>query len=383
VFKVPIGWLQLKKGKLRFAVALSGVSFAVLMILMQLGFQESLYDSSVRYHDHFRYDIAILSPETSFIAQPRPFARRRLYQVLGVHGVDSVSPVLLSVGTWKNPWSAQTRSIFVAGFRPDDDVLALREVSTQLDRLKARDVVLFDALSRPEYGPVSLSFQSDGPLTAEVNNREVEVRGIFELGTSFGIDGSLITSDVNFRHIFPDLDLGLIHLGLIRVEPGVDTGGVAAEIRALLPADVVVLTRDEYVARELEYWEASTPIGYVFGFGVIVGFVVGSIIVYQILFADVSDHLPEYATLKAMGYSDLFLSGIVIQQALILSVLGYVPAFLVALWLYRTAGEATHLPIHMTLERAIGVLGLAIVMCSISAVIALRRVRSADPAEIF
>ena len=154
-------------------------------------------------------------------------------------------------------------------------------------------------------------------------------------------------------------------------------------IRAELPDDVEVLTRAQYIQREIDYWDSATPIGYVFGFGVIVGLVVGGIIVYQILFADVNDHLPEYATLKAMGYSNGFLAGIVIQQAVILAAFGFIPAMGLSVVLYRISGDATRLPLEMTQERAVFVFGLTVAMCVLSALMALRKVRSADPAEIF
>jgi putative ABC transport system permease protein len=146
---------------------------------------------------------------------------------------------------------------------------------------------------------------------------------------------------------------------------------------------VEVLTRDEFIQREVDYWSKATPIGYVFGFGVIVGLTVGGIIVYQILFADVSDHVREYATLKAMGYTDGFLSRVVLQEALLLAVLGFLPGLALAALLYRTVGAATQLPMAMTPGRLAGVLALTVGMCCLAAAMALRRVRSADPAEVF
>jgi putative ABC transport system permease protein len=167
------------------------------------------------------------------------------------------------------------------------------------------------------------------------------------------------------------------------VAPGVDPLRVRDAIRAELADDVLVLTRAEFRAKEIAYWDSATPIGYVFSFGVVVGMVVGGIIVYQILFADVNDHLPEYATLKAMGYSNGFLAGVVIQQAVVLAALGFVPAVAISMALYRVSGDATRLPLEMTQERAVLVLGLTVAMCVLSALMALRKVRSADPAEIF
>jgi putative ABC transport system permease protein len=383
VFKIPLGWLQLKKEKLRFAVALLGVAFAVILILMQLGFREAMFGSAVRYHEHLRYDIALLSPEMAFIVQPRSFSNRRLYQARGVAGVASVSPIYLALGQWKNPVTHEMRSIFVVGMEPADHALALPGVESQLTRITVQDAVLFDDASRPEFGPIAERVRSGAPVSVELNNRQIHVAGLFSFGTSFGIDGSVVTSETNFLRIFPNRQRGLIELGLVRVAPGEDPVRVRDAIRAALPRDVVVLTRAEFVAKERAYWDASTPIGYVFAFGVLVGLVVGGIIVYQILFADVNDHLAEYATLKAMGYSNAYLSGVVIQQAVILAVLGYLPGIAICLLLYRISSRATLLPLEMTWERGLGVLALTVAMCAISALVALRKVRSADPADVF
>jgi putative ABC transport system permease protein len=379
---IPIGWLQLKREKLRFAVALLGVSFAVVLILMQLGFREALFNSAVRFHDALDADIVLISPEMPYVVEQHAFSQRRLYQARGVPGVASVSPVYLGMGLWKNPQTHGVRSIFVVGVDPADHSLRLPEVEAQRGKLTREDEVLFDALSRPEYGPIPELF-ARGPVAVEVNYRRIAVSGLFRFGTSFGIDGTLITSETNFLRVFGDRQRGLIEVGLVRVQPGADPRRVRDAIRTALSEDVLVLTLAEFRAREIAYWDSSTPIGYVFSFGVIVGLAVGGIIVYQILFADVNDHLPEYATLKAMGYSNAFLSGVVIQQAVILAALGFLPAVAISIGLYRVSGEATRLPLEMTQERALFVLGLTVAMCVFSALMALRKVRSADPAEIF
>ena len=158
---------------------------------------------------------------------------------------------------------------------------------------------------------------------------------------------------------------------------------VRQTLRSRLPGDVLVLTKADFARRERHHWDKTTPIGYVFTFGVIIGFVVGSIIVYQILFADVSDHLAEYATLKAVGYSNAAVSSVVIEQGILLAVLGFVPGLAISAALYDTAGAATRLPMHLTPERILLVLGLTIAMCCLAGLMALRKVRAADPAEIF
>jgi putative ABC transport system permease protein len=384
---VPIAWLQLTRDKLRLLVAVAGVAFAVVLVCMQLGFQDALFRSSVRYHQSLAYDLAMLSPKTDFIVRPEGFSRRRLQQVRGVPGVAGVTALYLGTGPWKNPEApAESRAIFVLGFDPEDARFELPGVEGALrEKLKRPDVVLFDSASRPEFGPIPalLRDAGDGGLETEVANRSVRVVGLFELGTSFGIDASLVTSDLNFRRIFPHRGAGQIDIGLIHLDRYADPEAVRDALAAKLPPDVEVVTRAGFVKREVDYWAGATPIGYVFSFGVVMGLVVGGIIVYQILFADVSEHLREYATLKAIGYTDAYLFGVVLQQALLLALLGFGPGVAASLLLYRAAGAATRLPLAMNLPLALGVLGLTALMCAVAGSIALRKVRQADPAEIF
>ena len=150
-----------------------------------------------------------------------------------------------------------------------------------------------------------------------------------------------------------------------------------------LPPDVRVLTRNEFVELERRYWATNTPIGFIFKIGVLMGLFVGCIIVYQILYTDVSSHLREYATLKAMGYTERFMFSVVMQQSFFLSILGFLPALLISEVVYIVTERMTLLPFHMTAGRIIVVYALTMLMCAASASLAVRRLKQADPAEIF
>ena len=378
-----LGWLQLRHKPLRLAVALSGIAFAVLLIMMQLGFRSALFESAVRFHERFDYDIALFSPDSVFIVRPQPFSIRRLYQALGFEAVEEVTPVYIFPSVWKNPWNNERRSINTIGFHPDHRLLQAEGFGEAQRLLRRQDVVLFDRASRPEFGPVAENFETGTPVVTEINDREIEVVGLFEMGTSFGIDGTVITSDDNWLRLFPDRPRSDIHLGLIRLKPGQDPERLRAALAEYLPDDVLVLTKPQFVQREKGYWNSATPIGYIFAFGAIMGFVVGAIIVYQILFADVSEHLNEYATLRAIGFRNGFVSGIVLQEAAILAVLGYLPGLAIVWWLYGKAAAATNLPLYVTQERAVTVFLMTLAMCAISALMAVRKVRRLDPAEVF
>ena len=381
--QTPIGWMQLRHKPMRLVVALIGISFAVLLIMMQLGFRSALFESAVRFHERLNYDIALFSPDSVFIVRPQPFSIRRLYQALGVESVTKVSPLYIFPAVWKNPWTNGRRSLSAFGFNPEDNILDVEGFNDRKHLLKQQDVVLFDAAARPEFGPVAESFLSGEKVITEINNREIEVVDLYTMGTSFGIDASIMTSTDNWLRLFPSRSRNEIQMGLIHLKEGADINLVRDHLRDYLPKDVLVMSKQDFVEREHNYWNTATPIGYIFAFGAIMGFIVGAIIVYQILFADVSEHLNEYATLRALGYSNGFISGIVIQQAAIIGVLGYIPGIVAVSWLYNRAAVATSLPLYVTFDRALVVFIMTITMCAISALLALRKVRRLDPADVF
>jgi putative ABC transport system permease protein len=191
---------------------------------------------------------------------------------------------------------------------------------------------------------------------------------------------------LNFLRLFNQRKKGLIDVGVVKLKPGTDVQAVLAEMRKNLQdvtRDVKIFSKQEFIEFEQNYWRSSTAIGFIFTLGTAIGFLVGTIIVYQILYTDITDHLPEYATLKAMGYRNLYLLSVVFQEAVILSVLGYIPGLLLAMGLYTLTRNATSLPIAMTVDRAILIFVLTVVMCVISGAIAVRKVQDADPADIF
>ena len=383
--KIPLAWLQLTREKTRLAVALAGIAFADILMFMQLGFRDALFDGNVQLHKSLEGDIVLINPQSEALLSMETFSQRRLYQALAVKEVKSVHPIYVDFTGWKNPQNQKLRSIQVVGFNPKEHVFNLPGIQQNLDKIKLRDVVLFDRGSRAEFGEVATNIDQGKTIITEVGGRQIKVKGTFQLGTSFGADGNLITSDLNFIRLFNNerRKQGLIDIGLIKLEPGANTEVVLEKLKNYLPKDVLVLSKQEFVDFEKSYWASSTPIGFIFTFGTIIAFIVGTVIVYQILYSEVSEHLPEYATLKAMGYTQNYLLLVIFKEALILACLGYMPGFAFAIFQYKMASDATLLPIVMTGSRAVLVLILTILMCSISGVIAVRKLRSADPADIF
>ncbi|MFN9645916.1 MAG: ABC transporter permease DevC [Cyanobacteriota bacterium] len=381
--RIPLAWLLLIRQPARLAVALAGISFAGILMFMQLGFRDGLFDASITLHKLFDADLVLISPRTMSSIAMSGFPRRRLVQAMADPDVAGTSPVHWNQLLWRNPETRVTRSILTLGFEPGDPLFLAPALGDQAGLLTQRGRVLFDQKSRPEYGPIARWLKEGRTVETEVAGKRIRVAGIVSLGPSFGADGNMLTSGETFLQLLPNTPPGTIELGLIRLRPGADPAAVAARLRRQLPKDVAIYSKKGFQDFEMNYWRGSTSIGFIFTLGAAMGFVVGCVIVYQILYSDVSDHLPEYATLMAMGYPLTDLLGVVAREGLLLSILGYAPAWLAGQALYVMVRKGTGLPVQMDGMRSVVVLVMIFSMCMASALLAMRKLADADPAEIF
>ncbi|MBT9311524.1 ABC transporter permease DevC [Leptothoe kymatousa] len=379
--RVSVAWSNLLHERTRLLVAISGVAFAVILIFMNLGFMGALISTATNFYEQFNADLFIISTETLEISTSTAFPRERIYQVAGIDGVERIMPLYSEYLLWRNPETGVSRAIFSYGVNPNDPVFLMPELQGDEARriLSRPNTVFFDRLSRPEFGPQDIG------TTTEADRRQATIGGTYTLGGGFAADGTLIMSDQNFVRYLKPRPLNLINMGLIQVNAAVSPEKVAETMDSLLPADVAVYTKPGMIDHDATYWLEATSIGFIFSMGVVVSFVVGAVIVYQILFTDIRDHLPEYATMKAMGYRSRYLFKIVLQEAILLAVLGYLPGLAAALGLYHLTAKATAgtLPVAMNGGRVIFVLGLTLLMCCLSGLISVRKAITADPAEIF
>ncbi|PSB58285.1 ABC transporter permease DevC [Chamaesiphon polymorphus] len=381
--RTPLAWLQLKREPTRFAVALAGIAFADILIFFQLGLAEGLFDSVTKPYTALQGDLFLINPLFESMAVVKSFPRRRLYQAAGVGEVRSINYMYIDQGRWRNPQTLKNQSTMVFAINPNDSAIVLPEVKAHLDRLKLLNRILYDRTGNADlFGKIVEPLQQSGSVPIQFNNIQTQVTGTFVMGASFSANGNVITSNSTFLRLFPERRADQIDVGIITLKPGTNIERVQTAIRSQIP-DVLVLTHAEFIEHEKKYWQVNSPIGFLFGFGAVIGFIVGIVIVYQILYSDVSDHLPEYATLKAMGYGDGYLMSILIQESLIMAILGFIPGFIVALGLYSLATSVTFIPILMSVNRAVLVLGLTIIMCVASGGIAMRKLQEADPADIF
>ena len=389
ILNIPLPWLQLIKQKVRFFVALAGIAFISVLMFMQIGFQDALYSSATQVHKHLRGDLFLISSQYKSLTSTQSFPRSRLYQILGFNGIESVEPLYVQFAKLKNPINGRKYPIYILGFDPVKSIFTLPEVDQDFQLLKIPDQVFFDRAARPEFGPIAEYFQKNQPIGMEIFSYlgtigyKVKVSGLFTLGPSFGVDGNLIVSSSTFFKIFPEHRSNQIDIGLIHLKPNVNPQTILTTLSNSLPKDVTVMTRQEFIDFEKSYWTLRTPIGFVFNLMVMMGFVVGVIVVYQIIYSNISTHFVQFATLKAMGFRNKYLLNVVFQQAIILAVLGFIPGFAISLGLYDIAKDATKLPIVMDLSKGSLVFTSVIIMCLTSGFFSTNKLRKVDPAEIF
>lgn len=378
-----LAWQQLRHEPRKLLAGTAGVVFAVVLMFMQFGFRDALFESATSVQQRMSGDLFIIHRESQTLWRMGLFSRRRVYQALAVPEVARAGYLYVTLVDWKNPWNGRHRPALMFGIDPAEGLLDLPGIPEQLDSIRDEDTVLYDAHSHRDFGPVVDAMRVRYPISAEVNHRRLTVRGLFRLGASFAADGNLVTSQENFLRVVRSRTPGQIDVGILLLRPGADRTAVQADVQNLMPDDVRVVTREQLVQLEHAYWQDSTGIGFVFTLGALMGFVVGIVIVYQILYTEIANHLSQYATLTAMGHSRSFLLGIVGAAALILCVLGYVPGLLLSIALYRWTESATFLPMLLGARKPALVLGLTLTMCFVSGLFALRKLRDADPAELF
>ncbi|MBX9678986.1 MAG: ABC transporter permease DevC [Gemmataceae bacterium] len=391
--RVPLAWSNLTHDRRKFVVSLLGIGFATMLMFVQIGFRNALLDASVAIVEELDAEVLILSKSRYSLAVRDRFTLHRLEQARAIPGVADAFPMYLEPhgNLWRDTDAGKDRftlgepaanPIRVIAFDPDRPVFRSPEIRKQSYLLRETGSVLMDRLSKQDFG-----MRAAG-IRRELAGGTIHVVGLFTLGTDFTSEGTLLMSDMTYKQLLssrlsPISPLGSADIGLVKLAEGADPEAVRDALNLRLPDDVKAFTRDEYVAIERGFWQSATPIGVVFAFGVAMGLLVGSVICFQILSADVSDHLKEYATLKAIGYTNGELSRVVLAQAAWLSFLAFWPALILSLTLYQVLGHVTGLPLRLTLGRGLFVFMLASGMCMASGMLALRRIKSADPAEVF
>lgn len=372
----PIAWQLLADRPATLVISSLGVAFSVLIMFMEFGFFNGSNDSSANLPPLFDCDLVVSHVGKTNLKTGEEFPALRLNQVRSVPGVRAVSALYTTSTYWWNPQTGARNRAHVLGFNLAEPMLRLPEIAAHRAELQLPGTVLFDRLSRPDLGVITTGTRTT------LGRSAARVVGLFDLGANFTYEGHIATSADNFLLLTGE-NPDAIDLGLVRVEPGAEVDAVRRRLQAALPPDVLVLTPRELLDREVAYTTLRLPAGAIFGMGLVVGFIIGLIVCYQILFNQITDHLPQFATLKAMGHAPGFIAGIVSHSALVLAFLGYLPGLAAAVLLYRIIEELTQIRMILTGPRALVILALSAAMCLAASRLALKKVRSADPAELY
>lgn len=381
--RVPIGWLQLTHNRGRLLAALAGVAFANVLVLMQLGFLGALVTSIRHSYDAMAGELMISASDMNTLADGSPLPRQRMFEALTVPGVKTAVPLYYGKIDWKQA-DGTIRTLDAFGFDPEAVAFRNAEVNAARDELELADTAIIDRGTRNAPGDLFQSIERGQPYRFETRGRTLSVVDTFTVGGGFTADGYMIVSDQTFLRLFPQRAAGAPNHILVTLEEGAALPAVLAALRAKLPSyDTIVRTIDEAAVKDQSFQTTQRPVGIVFGFGIVIGILVGIIIVYQVLATDVADHLREYATLKAIGYPQRFFGSVVFEEAVILALLGFLPGIVVSLILYSIVAAATGLPLSMPVSRPVVVLLGTILMCTLSGAIATRRLANANPADLF
>lgn len=392
--RTPVAWLQLSYQKVRLLVAILGVAFSIILIFTQLGLRAMLFDGVTILPENLNGDLYLLSSYAESM-EYSSFPSIYLYQTDAIEGVADARPLYLERGEWVNPnllepstknkdgaVPPKSSDVQIIAFNPTKPVFKLPEINQQLDLLSAPGVILYDRLAKSELGNIPQLVKSKGFASSILDNRRVTVLGLFSLSSTFDYKGVTVMSDWNYGQMEGVDVLEAVTVGVLSLEPGANRQAVMKRIRENLSKDIKVLTPEALAQGEQDF-VATWPEGKILNFGAAIGFIVGIIVVYQVIYTDVSEHLPEYATLKAMGYKDRDLSLVVLQESLILAIMGFIPGYLASYGIYYLMAKFIEFPVSMDLGIALQVFALNILMCTLSGAIAIRKLRTADPADIF
>lgn len=359
----------------RFALSMLGIAFSVVIMFMEIGFFNGINDSQARFATLLDADLVLMHKGRYSLLESDRLNRIRMQQALAVEGVASATALYEGEQLFINPETGMAQAINVVAFPAETVPLKLPGLARYSGELRLKGNILFDRKSRRLYGDIR-------PGTAvTLGGAPATVVGLVDMGPTIRADGTVLMGEQTWTETKAGADL--LTMALLKLKPGAGLEAVRAAIRARLTDEVLVMTPDEIREREVNFTARATPAGGVFAIGLTVGFIIGLIICYQILFNEISDNMPQYATVKAVGFSKSYLVSLVMQQALLLAVFGYLPGLLGGLVLYHFIESSTSILMFITVPRGVLIFVLTVVMCAVSGLLAVRKVLRADPAEVF
>ncbi len=370
----PLASRNLFHDKVRLAVTLSGITFAIVLITVTLGLFLGFTSTTSAVVDHANADLWIVSINTQNVDVSAPMSERKRSQILRISGVESADELIINFAQWTRP-DGGGESIEIVGFNPRKDLgLPWNITAGRVEDLLQPDTVIVDELYRDKLGVRKIGEQ------VEINSHRARVVGFTRGIRSFTTSPYVFTSYRNaqrYVRIRPDQTTYV----LVRTSPGADVQDVRRRLKALVQ-DTEILTQGEFSRRTQYYWMISTGAGMALLISALLGFVVGTVIVAQTIYATTMDHIREFGTLKAIGASNRFVYGVILRQAVLSAVLGYGIGMALSCgmsFLTRSAGAAILLPWQL----AAAMFVLCLLMCMGASITSIRKVTRLDPALVF
>ena len=371
---IPLAQRNLMHDKVRLAVTLTGVVFAVVLIVVELGLFVGFTVTTSSIIDKSNVDLWIVSRGTPYIEQGATFSERKLYQVLATPGVARADKYIVRFSNWKTHDGAE-EGIQIVGFNPYTGIGGpWNVVEGNIEDLKTPDAVMVDEIYKRKLG-VSVVGE-----IFEINGRRARVVGFTRGIRAFTTTPYVFTSFKNAQ-AFARIAEDQTYFILVRALPGTNIAALQQRLESRLH-DVDVLTTARFSGMTRFYWMFTTGAGVAVLIAALLGLVVGVVVVAQTIYATTMDHIREYGTLKAMGAPNSYIYRIIVTQAGMSAVAGYVLAMLVSVFIVhasRSGGAAIMLPLPM----AIGIFFLTLLMCIGAAVVSINKVTSLDPAMVF
>ncbi len=372
---LTLAFRNLFHDRVRLAVTLIGILFSIVLVAVQLGLYLGARSMIIATIDRADGDLWVMAYGTKNFEEAQPIRARDRYVALSTPGVERAIPLVTAFTDWRKPTGGSTL-IVVVGADPENGGLApWNMVEGDVSGLGVRDAVIVDKTYLAELGIKQVGD------TAQVGASRIRVTGLTEGIRSFTVTPFVFTTLNRARQLI-DMPADNITYVLVKLSPGADIEKVRTDLRSRLSADSEVLTRAEFRQRSLNHWLFATGAGVALLGGAALGLIVGTVIVAQTLYSSTKDHLPEFATLRALGSSSGYINKVILAQAGLSALLGYALGMAIALTIVYLS-EHTALPIIMSPGLAALLLGLTVAMCSISALAAINKVMRIDPAMVF
>jgi putative ABC transport system permease protein len=369
-----LAWKNLFHDKVRLAVTLTGIVFALVLIIVQFGLFLGFLDTTANVVVRSGVDLWLTAPGVPHVNGAAAFPEKRRYKALAVDGVERVERFALQFAQWKLPTGSQ-ESVQVTGFDLDGGMGGpWNIIEGSVEALRGEDTIIVDQLYLEKLGVKGVGD------SIEINQRRARIVGLTQGIRSFTTSPYVYTSFKNGQN-YTLLKEDETYFLLVKAKPGVDLQKLKADLKTAIP-DVDVFTNEEMRSLTQSYWLFTTGAGVTTLMGAVLGLLVGIVVVAQTIYSATVDHIREFGTLKAMGARNSYIYRIIIEQALISATMGYSLA-LVAGWFVAKSSETGNAAILLPPEMAVGLFFLALAMCIVASVISIRKATSIDPAMVF